>query len=197
MPLLAITPPADAVEAVRGTFQPLVEAAGFRLPALRQATGALALDQPHQVLNLGLSDLVAGRGLDAAKPSGWRYLVTEGGNAVAAAEAVPSEGGGGHVFSAFNQGPFVAATAQALQRAAALPEVAGGSYEARVLHVPALHAMALWLHPQQGGGDLVIPLAPSPVAAPAGQPVAAAEYLRELAAKAASVGAQSQEPTGG
>ena len=50
----------------------------FRIPALRNATGPLQLGEPHQVFTLGLHDLAARKGLDAAKPAGWRYLVQEG-----------------------------------------------------------------------------------------------------------------------
>ena len=187
MALITPTPPAEVASAINATFQPLADLAAFRLPALRNAAGTLELAQPHQVFTLGLSDLVADNGLTAAQPTGWRYLIQDGATALASAEAVSTGSGNEHVFSAFNEGPFVASTAAALSSLQDQPQVAAGSYEPRLLDVPALHAMALWLHATGAGEDLMVPLAPSPVASPAGQAVPATQFLQELAAQAAAV----------
>ncbi len=188
MPLRTPAPPASADQAARGAFQAAADARAFRLPALRNATGPLQLAQPHQVFTLGLDDLAAGRGLAAARPTGWRYLVQDGGNAVAAAETVAAGPGDGHVFSAFNEGRFVASTAEAIQAAGESPETSQDDFEVRLLHVPALHVMALWLHGQDAAaGDLLMPLEPSPVQTPAGRPAPAAVLLRELAARSSPV----------
>ena len=185
MPLRVPAPPTEAADAVRTTFQAFADSGTFRLPALRNATGPLQLTQPHQVFTLSLADLAAGRGLEAAKPTGWRYLVQEGDNTIAAADAVPAGPGSGYVFSALNEGRFVTSTAGAIQAAQAIPEVSQGEFELRLLQVPALHAMALWLHDlQESANDLLVPLEPSPVETPAGQPVPAAVLLGELASKA-------------
>lgn len=200
MSLRIPTPPASAADAARTAFQAAVGARAFRLPALRNATGPLELAHPHQVFNLGLDDLTAGRGLAAARPVGWRYLVHDGGNAVAAAETVPSGPGDSHVFSAFNEGGFVGSTAEAIRAAEQLPETQQGDFELRLLHVPALHVMALWLHTAKDGGgqeatpgDLLIPLAPSPVQTPAGRPAPAEALLQELTSSA-SAGAGDAGP---
>lgn len=151
----------------------------------RNPTGPLQLTQPHQVFTLGLSDLAGGRGLEAAKPSGWRYLVQEGDNALAAAGTVATGSGNEYVFSSFNEGRFVTSTAEAIQAAQAIPEVSRGDFELRLFHVPGLHVMALWLHDVKGNAsDLLVPLEPSPVDTPAGQPVPATALLQELASKA-------------
>src|SRR5262249_42031702 len=88
MALLAPYPPHQAAEAIQSTFGALAEHRTFRSPALRKATGPLQLVEPHQVFTLGLHDLVAGRGLEAAKSTGWLYLVQEGDKVLASAEAV-------------------------------------------------------------------------------------------------------------
>ena len=108
MALLAPSPPDQAAEAVQSTFRALAEHRTFRSPGLRKATGPLQLVEPHQVFTLVLHDLVAGRGLEAAKSTGWLYLVQEGDKVLASAEAVRTGTGDEHVFSAFNEGPFVA-----------------------------------------------------------------------------------------
>ena len=80
------------------------------------------------------------------------------------------------------EGPFVAATDQALSAASGQE----GTYVPRVLNVPALHAVALWLH-DGGDGDLLVPLAPFPLDVPTGQPMPADELLSRLAASAGPV----------
>ena len=183
MALIAARPPQQALDAVHTTFLDLSRNRAFRTPALRNATGTLQLAEPHQVFTLGLSDLAAGKGLDAAKPTGWRYLVQEGDNVLASAETVVGLRGE-QVFSAFNEGRFVDSSAKAMRAVREFPEVGQGGFELRLLNVPGLYVLALWLHETQGKGDFLVPLAPSPVETPAGKPVPAAVLLKELAAKA-------------
>jgi hypothetical protein len=182
MALLTPYPPPQVVEAVQSSVQ--AEHRTFRSPALSKATGPLQLVEPLQVFTLGLHDLVAGRDLEAAKSSGWLFLVQEGDNVLGSAEAVPTGKGDEHVLSAFNEGRFVASTADALRTARGLPEVSRDGFEPRLLRVPGLYLTALWLHKAVGTGDLLVPLAPSPVDAPAGQPVPASQLFEELRYKA-------------
>lgn len=182
MPLQSAEPPAQAGSVLRSTIQELVGARRVTTPFLAGATPeGLELTDPHETYTLGLSDLLAGPDLSRARPTGWRYLVRSDGEAVAAAhsaETAPGE----HVLAQVNEGPFVAATASALTAAAGVE----GTYEPRVLDVPALHAVALWLH-DGGGGDQLVPLAPFPIDVPTGQPMPAAELLSRLAAAAGPV----------
>lgn len=184
MAFIAPKPPQQALDALHSTFLDLSKNRAFRIPALRSATGPLQLTEPHQVFTLGLSDLAAGKGLDAAKPTGWRYLVQEGDNVLASAETVAVGPADEQVFSAFNEGRFVASSVNAMRAAREFPEVKQGNFELRLLNVPGLYVLALWLHNAQGKGDFLVPLAPSPVETPTGKPVPAAVLLKELAAKA-------------
>ena len=195
MAFIAPKPPQQALDAVHTIFADLSRNRAFRTPALRNATGPLQLTEPHQVFTLGLTDLAAGKGLDAAKPTGWRYLVQEGDNVLASAETVagPREE---QVFSAFNEGRFVDSSAKAMRAAREFPEVGQGGFELRLLSVPGLYVQALWLHDPQGKGDLLQPLAPSPVETPGDRPAPAAVLLKELAAKA-RVPIEAPDRTGG
>lgn len=177
-------PPHQAAEAVQSAFQAFAEHRTFRSPALRSATGPLQLTAPQQVFTLGLADLVAGKGLEASNSTGWLYLVQEGDKFLASAEAVRTGRGDEHVFSAFNEGRFVTSLADAIRTAGRLADVQRGFVEFRLLRVPGLYVTALWLHKSQGTGDLLIPLAPSPVEARAGQPIPASQLLDELVSKA-------------
>ncbi|HTS61031.1 MAG TPA: hypothetical protein VMH28_03350 [Candidatus Acidoferrales bacterium] len=197
MPLIAPEPPPQVAETVQSTFRAAVEPRSVKIPALRRAAGPLTLTEPHQIFSLGLNDLAAGRALEGAKPTGWRYLVRDTENVLASAETAIREGGAEHVFSAFNASAAVASTVRALQTARGLPEVRGGSFEQRLLRIPALYFTALWMHSTQGGEDLLVPLEPSPDV-PIGQAVPAAQLLGELASKAKSVPALGPDDrTGG
>lgn len=116
---------------------------------------------PHPVYLAGLEELAAGRLLETAVENGWRYLLIRGDQAVATA-TVGTGGGAGMQFSHVTQGPYVEATVEGLHRAEALDEVASGDYELRLLDVPALYLRALWLHGQNGEGEMLIPLPPAP-----------------------------------
>ena len=184
MPLVTPSPPSLAAEAVQSTFRNFAEHRTFRIPALRKATGPLQLVEPLQVFTLGLNDLVASRDLEAAKPTGWLFLVRDGDKTVASAEAVPTGTGDEQVLSAFNEGRVVGSTADALRSARELPEVSKDDFEPRLLRVPGLYVTALWLHKAGGLGDLLVPLDPSPVDAQAGQAVPASRLIEELKYKA-------------
>ena len=182
MPLMSAEPPAAAGSVLRETIVGLADARRLTTPALRGASPAgLELTDPHETFVLGLDDLLASPDLSRARPTGWRYLVRSGGEPVAAAHsAEPSPGE--HVLAQVNEGPFVGATVEALTAAAGQE----GSYVPRVLNIPALHAVALWLH-DGGDGDLLVPLAPFPLDVPTGQPMPAAELLSRLAESAGPV----------
>jgi hypothetical protein len=113
---------------------------------------------------------------------------------VASAETLASQGGG-EQFSHFNSGPFVASTATALEAAEGLVEIRDGSYEMRLLHVPALYTMALWLHGD--GNDVLVPLAPSPDGVEPNRAYPADELLAILAEKAALIPQMGPQDTRG
>jgi hypothetical protein len=188
MPLYAPDPPRQIIDTVQSAFRASIETRTVRLPTLRAATGELTLAQPHQIFSLGLADLAGGKGLEAAKPTGWRYLVQAGGNTLAAAETALAPAGEEHVFSAFNSGRLVASTVEAIRTVQALPQVSQAYFELRLLRIPGLYFTALWVHDPKGTDDLLVPLDPSPDLT-TGQPVPAASLLPQLAAKAKSAAA--------
>lgn len=188
MPLHAPEPAGGEPEVIREAVDAFAENRQFRTEGLKSARAeALNVTDPHQVFNLGLDALRSGADLSAAEPTGWRYLLRDGDRVVAAAESVPGPSGGRAVFSHFNEGPFVPATAGALAVAASDRRVADRRFVPRMLHVPALHAMAVWLHSDddadegRGAEDLLVPLAPFPLPVQTGAPTPAGPLLRQLA----------------
>ncbi|WP_436788116.1 hypothetical protein [Yinghuangia sp. YIM S10712] len=135
--------------------------------------------RPHRMFEIDLSDLAAGRGVDAARPVGWRWLVHDGLHTVGAVE-VADRGTGQHV-ARFTEGPFTTCTDAAIAALRSLPRVERGYYELRLLHIPGLYTVALWLADLIGWHDLLVPLAPAPPGVQALRPYPADELAGTLA----------------
>jgi hypothetical protein len=142
--------------------------------------GALQVDQPHAVYDLGADAITAGAGLEAAVFSGYRYMVSDGNTAVAAAEIQADDQGNATRLTHVNTGPYVQATAQALTNVGTHPAVGAGSYEVRLLRSAAIYVMALWLKPDAGGADILYPLPPVPAGLEAERPYSAGEFMHAI-----------------
>src|ERR671923_461123 len=162
MPIETPEPPEEAVEAVRASI-----ARRARPRRLRARAPAASVTAPQRVFTVGL-DALAGEASveDSASPTGWRFLVEEAREPVAAAEvhdetpaAVPAQ---------VTEGQFVRSTAEGLRAAEAHPSVGEAAFELRLLRVPALNLVALWLH-TAGREDLFVPLEPAPAPFEAGR----------------------------
>lgn len=161
MPLHIPDPPSDVPDKVTTKLHEFAAGAKFSTKALRGARAdQLDLSTPHQVFVMGLDAVTAGAGLAAAQPVGWRFLVTHNGQPIASAETMQKPDGTNEA-SQFTEGPFVDATDKALHGLHNLPQLEAAGFELRLLHVPALYVMALWLHAPTA--DLLVPLAPSPI----------------------------------
>src|SRR5512133_364469 len=157
MPLTVSGPSAAATEAVARQVAGLVTApggAGRRLAAADRS--ALALAAGHPVYTAGLADAESGDVGRAAVQTDWRYLVQEGDETVATADATLDDA---PTVTHVGEGPFGPATARAVRVAEALPQVQSGTYQLRTLRVPPLKVVALWLHADDD--DLYIPLEPA------------------------------------
>lgn len=115
---------------------------------------------PHRMFEIDLADLAEGRGLETARPVGWRWLVHDGAHTVGAVEVADS--GTGHPVARFTEGPFTTCTDAAVATVRTLPQIERGYYELRLLHIPGLYTVALWLADLVGWQDLLVPLAPAP-----------------------------------
>jgi hypothetical protein len=140
----------------------------------------LQVNQPHAVYDLGADAIAAGRGLSAAVFSGYRYMVSDGDAAVAAAEVQADDQGNATQLAHINTGPYVQAMAQALSSVAARPEVSGDSYEIRLLRAAAIYVMALWLKPDTGGADILYPLPPTPAGLEAERQYSADAFMHAI-----------------
>ncbi|MFJ8361289.1 hypothetical protein [Streptomyces sp. NPDC093984] len=173
-------PPAPA-PALRSVLTALGSPTAVReapTPSLRTAQGPATPELP---LPVHVLDRITPAGASGTRLAGWRFLIRSGGRAVAAAETMLTPDG--WAFSHFFEGPYVAATERAvLQAEASLTE----PYQARLLSVPELYMLTLWLHGDctadgatghPAANDLLVPLAPAPPGIAAHRPHRVADLL--------------------
>ncbi|MFC9797419.1 hypothetical protein [Streptomyces sp. NPDC057695] len=178
--------PAPALRSVLAALGSPAAVREPRTPALRAALGPLSPELPLPVHVLGVA------GAPGQEPrtrlAGWRFLIRNGGRAIAAADTMMTPDGWS--FSHFFEGPYVTATERALLQAEALP----GPYQPRLLSVPELYMLTLWLHAEPeadgavggpGAADLMVPLAPAPPGIAAHRPYQVADLLPVLSTRLA------------
>ncbi|WP_405935782.1 hypothetical protein OG338_02670 [Streptomyces sp. NBC_00726] len=176
MPLHVPPAPAPALRSVLAALgSPAVREA--RTPALRSAPGPLSPEHPLPVHVLG----VAPGGLaPATRLAAWRFQIRSSERAVAAADTMLTADG--WAFSHFFEGPYIASTELALRQADGMT----GPYQPRLLSIPDLYMLALWLHGDPAADascgapdpdDMLVPLSPAPPGFAAHRPHRAADLL--------------------
>ncbi|MEU0670961.1 hypothetical protein ABZ508_34985 [Streptomyces lavendulocolor] len=165
MPLHVSPAPAPALRSVLAALgSPAVREA--HTPALRSVQGPLSPELPLPLHVLDVRDPAAPpSGGPRTRLAGWRFLIRGGERPVAAADTVLTPDG--WTFSHFFEGPYLASTERAVRQA----ESMATRYQPRLLSVPDLYMLTLWLHGDTGAdpatgapapADLLVPLAPAP-----------------------------------
>ncbi|OLZ70063.1 hypothetical protein AVW11_08845 [Streptomyces amritsarensis] len=186
MPLHVPPAPAPALRSVLAALGSPTAVHEAHTPALRSIQGPLTAELPlpvHVLDRLNLSDLASAGRPPRTRLVGWRFLIRSGDRHVAAADTRLTPDG--WAFSHFFEGPYVAATERALRQA----ELLATGYQPRLLSVPELYMLTLWLHGAVGadaaaglpaGEDLLVPLAPAPPGIAAYRPHPVSELLPVL-----------------
>ncbi|MER5812249.1 hypothetical protein ABT143_29390 [Streptomyces sp. NPDC002033] len=168
MPLHVPPAPAPALRSVLAALGSPTAVHEAHTPSLRAIQGPLTAELPlpvHVLDRLNVGGLAAGGRPPRTRLTGWRFLIRSGDRFVAAADTRLTPDG--WAFSHFFEGPYVAATERALRQAESL----GKGYQPRLLSVPELYMLTLWLHGAVGAdasaglpaaSDLLVPLAPAP-----------------------------------
>lgn len=168
MPLHVPPAPAPALRSVLAALGSPTAVNEAHTPSLRALQGPVTAELPlpvHVLDRLNMPGLAAGGRPPRTRLTGWRFLIRSGDRYVAAADTRLTADG--WAFSHFFEGPYVAATERALRQA----ELLGTAYQPRLLSVPELYMLTLWLHGAVGadaaaglpaGEDLLVPLAPAP-----------------------------------
>ena len=163
MPLSVLTPPSPALRSVNAALKSSTAVRGTRTLAPASAAGQAGATDPLPVHVL--DGVGAGDGVPHAALTGWRFHLAAEGRVVAAAEARITPDG--WAFSHFSEGPYVASTQRALRQAESLSAL----LQPRLLSVPELYMVTLWLRADAGApaesgtvdpADLLVPLAPAP-----------------------------------
>ncbi|MFE2378883.1 hypothetical protein [Streptomyces sp. NPDC059398] len=180
MPLYVPPAPAPALRSVLAALGSPTAVREARTPALRSAAGPLTPELPLPVHVL--DQIMPSGGTPRTRLTGWRFLIRSGDRAVAAADTKLTADG--WTFSHFFEGPYATATGTALRQAEALDT----PFQPRLLSVPELYMLTLWLHGDTGADasvsgtmpaptDLLVPLAPAPPGIAAHRPHRVSELL--------------------
>ncbi|MEU2623789.1 hypothetical protein ABZ642_37755 [Streptomyces sp. NPDC007157] len=180
MPLHFPPAPAPALRSVLTALGSPTAVREARTPSLRTAQGPATPELP---LPVHVMDRITPEGVSATRLAGWRFLIRCGDRAVAAAETMLTPDG--WAFSHFFEGPYISSTERALHQAEALQQI----YQPRLLSLPGLYMLNLWLHCDRtadgaeghpAANDLLVPLAPAPPGIAAHRPHQVAELLPVL-----------------
>ncbi|MEV7377733.1 hypothetical protein [Streptomyces lydicus] len=187
MPLHISSAPAPALRSVLTALGSPTAVREAPVAALRSHQGPLSPDHP---LPLHVWDDISRAGdTPQTRLAGWSFLVRGGERAVATAEAMLTADG--WMFARFCGGPYITSTEQALVQAEAL----SAPYQPRLLSVPELYMLTLWLHQDleadgaegmPAPGDLLVPLAPAPPGIAAHRPHRVADLLPRLTLRLSS-----------
>ncbi|MFI5793943.1 hypothetical protein [Streptomyces sp. NPDC051677] len=184
MPLHVPPAPAPALRSVLTALGSPTAVREARTPSLRAAQGEATPELP---LPLHVLERITPEGVAATRLAGWRFLIRCDDRAVAAAETRLTPDG--WAFSHFFEGPYIASTERALRQAESTTQ----PYQARLLSVPGLYMLTLWLHGDSASDgttghpaptDLLVPLAPAPPGIAAHSPHRVAELLPVLTLRA-------------
>ncbi|MER6183341.1 hypothetical protein [Streptomyces sp. NPDC001652] len=184
MPLHVPPAPAPALRSVLTALGSPTALREARTPSLRTAQGSVTPELP---LPVHVLDEITAAGASATRLTGWRFLIRCQERAVAAAETRLTPDG--WAFSHFFEGPYIASTERALRQAETMQQ----PYQPRLLSVPGLYMLTLWLHGDltadgatghPAATDLLVPLAPAPPGIAAHRPHRVAELLPVLTHRA-------------
>ena len=160
MSLRVPEPPDEALEIIRATVGSLMSQPDTHTYAAisKVPTDEIEVAVPHRVYGVDLNYLAAGSLLEGARLSGWRYVILSEEQPLAV-ELDFNKETKGLEFSHVNDGPYVEGTIKGVRAAERLKAVREGDYELRLLEIPGLSLVILWLH--AAGQDLLMPLPPA------------------------------------
>ncbi|WP_030682740.1 hypothetical protein [Streptomyces cellulosae] len=180
MPLHVPPAPAPALRTVLTALGSPTAVKEARTPSLLHAQGPATPELP---LPVHVLDGIDASGVPITRLTGWRFLIRCADRAVAAAETMLTPDG--WAFSHFFEGPYIGSTERALRQAETMPQ----PYQPRLLSVPGLYMLMLWLHGDcdadgatghPAATDLLVPLAPAPPGIAAHRPHRVSELLPVL-----------------
>ena len=150
--------PAEALSVVRNAIGDVIQARGPRAALTTERVEFLDFAVPHPVYAVGLEQIAQRELLSSATLVAWRYLLLDDQQVRCAVEVDVRAEDRQLNFSHINRGPFVASSVESITVAETLAPVQQHDYELRLLKIPGLYLLALWLH---GPDEIIVPVAPA------------------------------------
>jgi hypothetical protein len=197
MGLIISDAPHESLAALRDSLNALATRGSFSERGLREARPEqISATVPHPVFNLTLDGARQGN-IEAARSTGWRFLLAVDERVLASAET-RSEAGR-QVFSHVNVGPFVSGTVDAVTVAERIADADERQLELRLLTVPALYLMSVWLQPSEQDAEdgVFVPIEPAPPGFEPNRAYDRGEFTKALRSAAASVPEVGRDDTQG
>ncbi len=141
------SPPADGVRIVRTAL-----AALDQLPEVKAGffggvdADDITIADPLATFTDTLKDIQGGQLVAGAQLTAWRYPLDTSKPTRPLATADLGSNGTAWELSGFNSGDVPARTAEAIAFATSTPEWRTGNFQLRLLQVPALYTVLVWLH---------------------------------------------------
>jgi hypothetical protein len=184
-------PPLEADQTVSNGLRLIAETAQ---PSIHRELASLPtsdVNTPQEVFAFNVEDVANEADLRKARFIGWRYLVGTASSPTAAAEVfVNAEGN--HIFGGLNSGVIAENTAKSIRQTLVSYKDSKEQYYLRLLRIPGLYLIALWLE-DPSGTDILIPVAPVPPRLEAGGIYTDRSFLAALRPEAIRV-LESQPP---
>jgi hypothetical protein len=182
--------PTPARAAVLDALKKMGEAHSFLTPRLRDADPkTLDLKYPMRATHLRLDRIDPKRSQtlsDLVEPPLWRFLVSAGGKAIAAAYAIEA-GASNWRLGEIAEGPSVDGTETAIETALKDDRFKRLAYEPTLVQAPALSLVGLWLRGPEPDADQVVPIPPSSKPFISFKVLAAASFVTRVVRLAATI----------
>lgn len=181
-------PPPESVNAfIDGVRQFLTEVDLDLTKALQIAALAPTDHLPHQIYFIRLDDVAAGKELDAATFTGWRYVLSLSEGELHAVETDYDAASNQHSFASVNQGPFPDATIDLLRSQESLAQIGEEDFVFAMIRIPALYVFAAWFKNEGQNTNILIPLAPTHHSLEAGKSYTPEQFFGLLKPEAESL----------
>lgn len=154
-------------------------------PDFQQDPNNLKAHIPHRVYHIDAEDLLAGKGLSAARLIGWRYILKQPDGDYQVAEVGEDKATGRHTFHYLNSGRHVDHFLKLYEDIHLHGSVQEKDYEIHLLLAPACYLMAVWLKGANHEHEFMIPLSPAHSNFEVDKKYEVQEFEAQLAATAA------------
>jgi len=157
MGIIAGEPPANGKQIVTEAVKEITISPGKMLRSIKPILGTPQITQPISIFSIGADELDLSHLLQT-EASGWRYFIIHNNKPLLSAELELSEGK--LTFSNVALGVLNEEIIRLILQAEEFDEVQNTDFELRLLKIPALNAIALWLFNEEKE-SLIIPILPN------------------------------------